>query len=90
VVETPAEIARRIEAAEKILGQGRVRFVHPDCGFWMPKRSVADRKMEALVKGSPLFLSDLLMGHEPHFEFLLVINGLRTQFMERNEYLGLH
>jgi hypothetical protein len=23
------------------------------------------------------------MGHEPHFEFLLVINGLRTRFMER-------
>jgi hypothetical protein len=35
--------------------------------------------------GSPLFLSDLLMGHEPHFEFLLVINGLRTRFMESDE-----
>jgi 5-methyltetrahydropteroyltriglutamate--homocysteine methyltransferase len=56
VVETPAEIAGRIEAAEKILGQGRVRFVHPDCGFWMLKRSVADRKMEALVKGRNEYL----------------------------------
>ena len=27
----------------------------PDCGFWMQKRSVADAKMEALVKGRNLF-----------------------------------
>jgi 5-methyltetrahydropteroyltriglutamate--homocysteine methyltransferase len=55
-VETPDEIARRIERAEEILGQGRVQWVHPDCGFWMLKRSVADRKMEALVKGRDRFL----------------------------------
>jgi 5-methyltetrahydropteroyltriglutamate--homocysteine methyltransferase len=30
--------------------------VHPDCGFWMLKRSVADRKMESLVKGRDLYL----------------------------------
>ncbi|MDW8310946.1 MAG: cobalamin-independent methionine synthase II family protein, partial [Verrucomicrobiales bacterium] len=40
-VETPDEIARAIERAERVLGPGRVRFVHPDCGFWMLKRSVA-------------------------------------------------
>lgn len=56
VVETPSEVARRIEAAEKLLGSGRVRYVHPDCGFWMLKRSVADGKMRALVKGRDEYL----------------------------------
>jgi 5-methyltetrahydropteroyltriglutamate--homocysteine methyltransferase len=55
-VETPDEIARAIESAEGTLGAGRVRYVHPDCGFWMLKRSVADRKMHALVKGRDLYL----------------------------------
>ena len=54
-VETPEEIARAIERAEKVLGPGRVGWVHPDCGFWMLKRSVADRKIEALVKGRDLY-----------------------------------
>lgn len=56
-VETPEEVARRIEHAVKVLGQDRVRWVHPDCGFWMLPRSVADRKMQALVKGRDLFLN---------------------------------
>lgn len=55
-VETPTEIAKAIEHAVKILGQDRVRWVHPDCGFWMLHRSVADRKMRALVEGRDLFL----------------------------------
>src|SRR6185436_17584362 len=55
-VETPEEIARTIERAEKVLGPDRVRYVHPDCGFWMLKRSIADRKMAALVKGRDLYL----------------------------------
>jgi 5-methyltetrahydropteroyltriglutamate--homocysteine methyltransferase len=55
-IETPDEIARAIELAEKILGPSRVRYVHPDCGFWMLKRSIADRKMEALVRGRDLYL----------------------------------
>ncbi len=54
-VETPETIARRIEHAETILGAGRVRWIHPDCGFWMLPRSVADRKMRALVEGRNLF-----------------------------------
>lgn len=54
-VETPEEIARRIERAERTLGPGRVRWVHPDCGFWMLKRSVADRKIAALVQGRDLY-----------------------------------
>ena len=55
-VETPDEIATRIENAESRVGKGRVKFVHPDCGFWMLKRSIADRKLEALVKGRDKFL----------------------------------
>jgi 5-methyltetrahydropteroyltriglutamate--homocysteine methyltransferase len=55
-VETADEIAAAIERAERVLGPGRVRYVHPDCGFWMLKRSVADRKIAALVKGRDLFL----------------------------------
>ena len=55
-VETADEIARRIEAAERALGQGRVRFIHPDCGFWMLKRSVADRKIAALRAGRDAYL----------------------------------
>ncbi len=55
-IETPDEIARRMEAAERALGSDRLGWVHPDCGFWMVKRSVADRKMEALVKGRNLYL----------------------------------
>ena len=50
-VETPEEVARRIERGVKVLGTERVKWVHPDCGFWMLRRSVADRKMAALVAG---------------------------------------
>src|SRR5438094_2974616 len=31
-IETADEIARAIERAEAVLGSGRVRYVHPDCG----------------------------------------------------------
>jgi 5-methyltetrahydropteroyltriglutamate--homocysteine methyltransferase len=54
-IESAEEIARRIEAAEKKLGSGRVKFIHPDCGFWMLKRSIADRKIAALAQGRDLF-----------------------------------
>ena len=37
------------------LGAGRVRYIHPDCGFWMLKRTVADAKMRALVAGRDRF-----------------------------------
>ncbi len=56
-IETPDEVAHRIEKAVKKCGIDRVRYVHPDCGFWMLKRSIADRKMAALVKGRDLFLA---------------------------------
>jgi 5-methyltetrahydropteroyltriglutamate--homocysteine methyltransferase len=55
-VETPEEIAATLEHAEHVLGPGRVRWIHPDCGFWMLKRSVADRKIEALALGRDLYL----------------------------------
>ncbi len=55
-VEAVTEVARRIEQAVQTLGAERVRWVHPDCGFWMLPRSVADRKMAALVQGRDRFL----------------------------------
>ncbi len=54
-IETPDGIARAIERAEKLLGRGRVKYVHPDCGFWMLKRNIADGKIRALVKGRDLY-----------------------------------
>jgi 5-methyltetrahydropteroyltriglutamate--homocysteine methyltransferase len=56
LVESADEVAARIDQAEKLLGTDRVKFVHPDCGFWMLKRSVADRKMQALVQGRDRYL----------------------------------
>jgi len=57
-IETPDEVARRIQHAIDVLGPERVRWVHPDCGFWMLPRNVADGKMRALVQGR-----DLVLGH---------------------------
>jgi 5-methyltetrahydropteroyltriglutamate--homocysteine methyltransferase len=54
-VESPELIASRIEKIVKTLGAQRLRYVHPDCGFWMLQRSVVDRKMRALVRGRDLF-----------------------------------
>jgi 5-methyltetrahydropteroyltriglutamate--homocysteine methyltransferase len=54
-VETPEAIAQRLELAARVLGPERIRYVHPDCGFWMLKRSVADAKMRALVEGRNLY-----------------------------------
>ncbi len=55
-IETPVEIAARIEKAEKKIGKDRIKYVHPDCGFWMLKRSIADRKMQTLVRGRDRYL----------------------------------
>ena len=55
VVETPEQVAARIERAADVLGQERIHYVHPDCGFWMLPRSVADAKMKSLVAGRDLF-----------------------------------
>ncbi|MCB1095567.1 MAG: cobalamin-independent methionine synthase II family protein [Verrucomicrobiae bacterium] len=55
-IETSDQIASRIDKAEKLLGDGRVRWVHPDCGFWMLKRSIVDRKIAALAAGRDKYL----------------------------------
>ena len=55
-VETAEDIARSIEEAEKVIGAGRVQYIHPDCGFWMLKRSVAYRKIAAFAMGRDLYL----------------------------------
>ena len=54
-VETAEEIAKSIDNAAKVIGEERIAFVNPDCGFWMLPRSVSDRKIEALVKGRNLY-----------------------------------
>ncbi len=54
-VETADQVARAIERAEQVLGDNRIRYVHPDCGFWMLKRSIADAKIRAMVEGRDLY-----------------------------------
>ena len=54
-VESADVIASRIENACSVLGEERIHYIHPDCGFWMLQRSVADRKMKALSEGRDLF-----------------------------------
>ena len=54
-IEAASEVARAIERAEKTLGAGRVKYIHPDCGFWMLKRPIADAKIRALAAGRDLF-----------------------------------
>ena len=55
-VEAPEDIARDLNRISKVVGQGRIKYIHPDCGFWMLDRSVADAKIRALVQGRNLFL----------------------------------
>lgn len=54
-IESADGIARAIESAETVLGEGRIRYINPDCGFWMLKRSIADGKIRALVEGRDLY-----------------------------------
>jgi 5-methyltetrahydropteroyltriglutamate--homocysteine methyltransferase len=54
-VESASAVAHAIERAEKVLGEGRVKYIHPDCGFWMLKRSIADGKIRALARGRDLY-----------------------------------
>ena len=55
-IETADEIAAAVDRAAKKVGPDRIRYLHPDCGFWMLKRSVADRKMATLVAGRDRYL----------------------------------
>ena len=54
-IESAEAIARAIESAERAIGPGRVKYIHPDCGFWMLKRSIADGKIRALAAGRDLY-----------------------------------
>jgi 5-methyltetrahydropteroyltriglutamate--homocysteine methyltransferase len=54
-VESPELIASRLERIVNALGPGRLKYAHPDCGFWMLQRTVVDRKIAALVAGRDLF-----------------------------------
>jgi 5-methyltetrahydropteroyltriglutamate--homocysteine methyltransferase len=54
-IESAEAVARAIERAEKMLGAGRVKYIHPDCGFWMLKRPIADAKIRALAMGRDLY-----------------------------------
>jgi 5-methyltetrahydropteroyltriglutamate--homocysteine methyltransferase len=54
-VESADDVARAIERADRVIGPGRVKYIHPDCGFWMLKRSIADAKIRALVAGRDLY-----------------------------------
>ena len=54
-IESAEAIARALERAEAVLGRDRVKYVNPDCGFWMLKRPIADGKIRALVAGRDLY-----------------------------------
>ncbi len=54
-IESADAIARSLECAERVLGPGRIKYINPDCGFLMLKRSVADGKISALVAGRDLY-----------------------------------
>jgi 5-methyltetrahydropteroyltriglutamate--homocysteine methyltransferase len=54
-IESADAIAAQIEKSEAMLGEGRVKYIHPDCGFWMLPRNVADGKIRALVAGRDLY-----------------------------------
>ena len=54
-VETADQIASALERAETVLGEVRVTYINPDCGFWMLPRAIADGKIRALVEGRDLY-----------------------------------
>ena len=54
-VETPETVAKRIARVADEVGAERTQYAHPDCGFGMLPRTVADAKMQTLVAGRDLF-----------------------------------
>lgn len=54
-IESAEAIARSLQHAERALGPDRIKYVNPDCGFWMLKRTIADGKIRALVAGRDLY-----------------------------------
>lgn len=63
-VEKPELIAQRIDRILQTVGEGRLQYIHPDCGLWMLHRSVADRKLKAMVEGRNLALGKIQTGRE--------------------------
>lgn len=56
-IESADQVATRIDRAASWLGDpGRIEYVHPDCGFWILGRSIADGKIAALVAGRDRYL----------------------------------
>ena len=58
-IETPEQIARRIERLAELAGGERIAYVHPDCGLRMLPRPIADAKLRALVAGRDLYLGGM-------------------------------
>ena len=54
-IETPEQVARRIEDIAEILGSERIAYVNPDCGLRMLPRAVSEGKLKALVAGRNLY-----------------------------------
>ena len=54
-VEIGGRRSRAPSSVPRGLGAGRVKYIHPDCGFWMLKRPIADAKIRALARGRDLF-----------------------------------
>lgn len=55
-VETPDQVARRIEALASAVGAERIAYLHPDCGLRVLPRPVADGKLRALAAGRDRYL----------------------------------
>lgn len=55
-VESASDVARDIERMVGVIGPNRLKYVHPDCGFWMLNKATTDEKIRQLVKGRDLFL----------------------------------
>ena len=63
-VESADQVARAIERAEKVLGAGRVRYIHPDCGFWM-LQALDRRRQDAGAGAGPRPVSKALPAEPP-------------------------
>jgi 5-methyltetrahydropteroyltriglutamate--homocysteine methyltransferase len=57
-VESATQVAKRIETLATLVGEDRIKYVHPDCGLSHLPREVADRKLAALTAGRDLFVGN--------------------------------
>lgn len=54
-VESPSQVAARIEELANLFGPERIAYVNPDCGLQHLPRSSANGKLRALVAGRDLY-----------------------------------